>query len=215
MIRAPVDTLSGRARRACRRCRPPSRVPGRKLTWLWQYSRNELRSLYTNQKYFFVTSNYQAVVLLQFNSSDSLSYEDIETGSGINAETLKPLLAQFCKQRVLDKKDDQYELNLGFKSKKIRVPLNAPVKSEVVKEAAETLKHVDEDRKMVIQAVIVRIMKARKQMKHQPLIQEAITQLAPRFNPKVADVKKAIDQLLDKEYIERIEGQRDAYNYLA
>ena len=33
-------------------------------------------------------------------------------------------------------------------------------------------------------------MKARKQMKHQPLIQEAITQLAPRFNPKVADVKK-------------------------
>ena len=73
-----------------------------------------LRSLYTNQKYFFVTSNYQAVVLLQFNSSDSLSYADIETGSGINAETLKPLLAQFCKQRVLDLKEEQYELNLGL-----------------------------------------------------------------------------------------------------
>ncbi|KAK4705022.1 cullin 1, partial [Phenoliferia sp. Uapishka_3] len=154
-------------------------------------------------------------VLLQFNSSDSLSYSDIETGSGINAEVLKPLLAQFCKQRVLELKDDNYDLNLGFKSKKIRVMLNAPVKAEAKAEAVETLKHVDEDRKMVIQAVIVRIMKARKQMKHQPLIQEAITQLAPRFNPKVADVKKAIDQLLDKEYIERIDGQRDAYNYLA
>lgn len=188
---------------------------GRKLTWLWQHSRNELRSLYTNQKYFFVTSSYQACVLLQFNSSDSLSYNDIEVGTGMNAETLKPILAQFTKQRVIDLKEEMYELNLTFKSKKIRVMLNTPVRSEVKQEAADTLKHVDEDRKMVIQAVIVRIMKARKQMKHQPLIQEAITQLAPRFNPKVADVKKAIDQLLDKEYIERIEGQRDSYSYLA
>lgn len=30
-------------------------------------------------------------------------------------------------------------------------------------------------------------------MKHQQLIQEAITQLTTRFNPKVTDIKKAID----------------------
>lgn len=55
-------------------------------------------------------------------------------------------------------------------------------------------------------------MKSRKTMKHQPLIQEAITQLSSRFNPKVSDVKKAIDQLLDKEYLERVEGQRDLFS---
>lgn len=73
-----------------------------------------LRSLYTNQKYFFATSAYQSTVLLQFNSGgDSLSYEDIELGTGMNAETLKPVLQLLSKQRVIDLKEGMYELNLG------------------------------------------------------------------------------------------------------
>lgn len=84
------------------------------MTWLWQQSRNELRTLYTTTKYFFVTSSYQACVLLQFNAGgDSLSYEDIALGTGMNPETLKPILALLSKQRVIDFKDDAYELNLG------------------------------------------------------------------------------------------------------
>lgn len=51
-------------------------------------------------------------------------------------------------------------------------------------------------------------------MKHQSLIQETVSQLSSRFQPKVADVKKAIDQLIDKDYIERVEGTRDQYSYL-
>lgn len=84
------------------------------MTWLWHHSRNELRTLYTGTKYFFVTSSYQACVLLQFNAGgDSLSYGDIELGTGMNADTLKPVLALLTKQRVIELKDDQYELNLG------------------------------------------------------------------------------------------------------
>jgi len=45
---------------------------------------------------------------------------------------------------------------LGFKSKKIRVNLNLPIKAEVKAESADVLKAVDEDRKYVIQATIVR-----------------------------------------------------------
>ncbi|TKA54447.1 hypothetical protein B0A53_03140 [Rhodotorula sp. CCFEE 5036] len=192
---------------------------GRKLNWLWQHCRNELRTLYTPQKYFFVVSTYQACVLLQFQSagSDALSYSDLETGTGLNAETLKPVLAILVKQRVLEQKDGgaTYELNLGFKSKKIRVPLNVPVKAEQKAESAEVMKHVDEDRKLLIQATIVRIMKSRKTMKHQQLIAETVDQLKARFQPRVPDVKKGIDAMLDREYIEREEGSRDTYRYLA
>ncbi|GAA6059887.1 hypothetical protein JCM10212_005270 [Sporobolomyces blumeae] len=188
---------------------------GRKLTWLWQQCRNELRTLYTPQKYFFVTSTYQACILLQFNTSDSLSYAEIETGTGMTAEALKPVLQLLTKQRVLELKDGNYELNLGFKSKKIRVPLNAPIKADQKQESATVLKHVDEDRKIQIQAAIVRIMKSRKTLKHQQLIAETIDQLKSRFQPRVPDVKKAIDVLLDKEYLERNADSRDTYNYLA
>lgn len=117
----------------------------------------------------------------------------------------------------------------GFKSKKIRVMLNAPVKSESKAEVTDVLKTVDDDRKMLIQAIIVRsvarprryladgssVMKSRKQLKHQALVTATVEQLSPRFSPKISDIKKAIDSLLDREYIERVEGQRDLYSYVA
>ncbi|KAK4051653.1 ubiquitin ligase (cullin) of SCF [Microbotryomycetes sp. JL201] len=190
---------------------------GRKLTWLWQHCKNELRSLYTPQKYFMLTSMYQAAILLQYNQGgDAISFEELRLGTGMKEEMLKQVLDLLTKQRVLDFKDELYELNLGFKSKKIRINLNAPLsRSEVKAESADVMKHVDEDRKMLIQAIIVRIMKSRKELRHQQLVSETVSQLQSRFSPRVADIKKAIDTLLEKEYLERDADQRELYRYLA
>ena len=49
-----------------------------------------------------------------------------------------------------------YRKSTDFKSKKIRVNLNQPIKAEVKAESSDVLKTVDEDRKYVIQATIVR-----------------------------------------------------------
>lgn len=51
---------------------------------------------------------------------------------------------------------DTFGSHVDFKSKKIRVNLNLPIKAEVKAESSDVLKAVDEDRKYVIQATIVR-----------------------------------------------------------
>jgi len=189
---------------------------GRKLTWLWNYSKNELRTNYLNQKYILMTSSYQMAVLLQYNQNDTMSLDELVAATSISKDILSQVLAVLVKAKILiNDEKEQYDLNPNFKSKKIRVNLNLPIKAEVKAESADVLKAVDEDRKYVIQATIVRIMKARKTMKNQALIQEVISQISQRFAPNIPDIKKGIETLLEKEYMERVDGSKDTFAYIA
>ena len=62
-----------------------------------------------------------------------------------------------------------------------------------------------------VQSAMVRIMKARKRMKHAQLVSETINQIKSRFNPKIPDIKKCIEILLDKEYLERLDDEELGY----
>ncbi|KAF2722984.1 Cullin-domain-containing protein [Polychaeton citri CBS 116435] len=197
---------------------------GRKLTWLWHLCKGEIRANYAKMNkvpYTFQCSTYQMAILLLFNDSDVVGYDDLASATALQKETLDPCLGIMLKARVLIAQPDgaspqsgtSYKLNLGFKNKKLKVNLNLAIKSEQKQEVEDTHKTIEEDRKMLIQSAIVRIMKSRKQMKHSQLVGETISQIKNRFSPKVADIKKCIDILIEKEYLERLE--EDNLGYLA
>ncbi|KAK4189254.1 Cullin-1 [Podospora australis] len=193
---------------------------GRKLTWLWQLCKGEVKANYVRNArmaYSFQVSVYQMAILLLFNEKDKNTYEEIAETTQLNAEALDPSLGILLKAKVLTSAGNKngagatYALNYDFKNKKFRVNLNVGMKSETKAEEAETNKTIEEDRKLLLQSAIVRIMKARKKMKHQQLVSETINQIRGRFVPKVADIKKCIEILLDKEYLERLEDEELGY----
>ena len=74
---------------------------------------------------------------------------------------------------------------------------------------------VEEDRKPQIEAAIVRIMKSRRVLDHNNIVTEVTRQLAPRFLPNPTVIKKRIESLLEREFLERDPTDRKLYRYLA
>jgi cullin 1 len=85
---------------------------GRKLTWLWNYSKNELRTNYLNQKYILMTSSYQMAVLLQYNKNDTLSLDELVAATAISKDILTQVLSLLVKAKILiNEETEQYDLN--------------------------------------------------------------------------------------------------------
>ena len=135
---------------------------GRKLTWLWQLCKGEIKANYIkNSKipYTFMVSTYQMAILLLFNDSDTVTYEDMQKATALSNEYLDPSLGVFVKAKVLlptpengkPEPGTSYSLNFNFKNKKIKVNLNISVKSEAKQEVEDTHKTIEEDRKLLMQ----------------------------------------------------------------
>lgn len=74
---------------------------------------------------------------------------------------------------------------------------------------------VEEDRRHLVEAALVRIMKARKNLGHNELFAEVTRQLSVRFTPSPQFVKKRIESLIEREYLERSEADHRLYSYVA
>ena len=73
---------------------------------------------------------------------------------------------------------------------------------------------VEQERSYTTDAAIVRIMKIRKQLSHNQLISEVLTQLS-FFKPVSKAIKKRIESLIEREFLQRDDNNPNLYKYMA
>ncbi|KAG0352459.1 Cullin-3, partial [Gamsiella multidivaricata] len=199
-----------------------SRHNGRKLTWHTTMGNVDLRATFNARKHELNVSTMAAVVLLLFNNvpdGEPLSYMAIEQETGLPAENLKRTLQSVAcgKFKILIKEPksrdiadtDTFKFNAAFSEKLSRIKIQTVAsKVENAVELRETKEKVDDARKHMAEAAIVRVMKNRKSLDHNNLVAEVIGQLQGRFNPAPSMIKKRIEALIEREYLERAPGDR-------
>ncbi|XP_041076590.1 cullin-4B-like [Polyodon spathula] len=196
---------------------------GRKLQWQSTLGHCVLKAEFKEGKKELQVSLFQTLVLLMFNEGEEFSLEEIKLATGIeDGELRRTLQSLACgKARVISKspksKDvedgDKFTCNDDFKHKLFRIKINQIQMKETVEEQASTTERVFQDRQYQIDAAIVRIMKMRKTLSHNLLVSEVYNQL--KFPVKPADLKKRIESLIDRDYMERDKENPNQYNYVA
>ncbi|XP_077480930.1 cullin-2 isoform X2 [Stigmatopora argus] len=196
---------------------------GRKLTWLHYLCTGEVKMIYLSKPYVAMVTTYQMAVLLTFNNSQTVTYKELQDGTQMNEKELQKTIKSLLDVKMLNHNSEKEEidvestfsLNMSFVSKRTKFKITTSMQKDTPQEMEQTRSAVDEDRKMYLQAAIVRIMKARKVLRHNALIQEVINQSKARFNPSISMIKKCIEVLIDKQYIERSQTSADEYSYIA
>ncbi|KAL6828256.1 Cullin [Trichoderma camerunense] len=218
---------------------------GRKLTWIGTTGSADIKCVFPaiegksgplarERRYEMNVPTYGMVVLLLFNDlkdGESLSFEEIQAKTNMSTSDLTRALMAIAvapKSRVLAKDPptknikptDRFSFNASFQSKTIRIKapiINAVSKVEDKDERRTTEEKNNQTRAHIVDAAIVRIMKARRELNHSQLVSEVLSQLVGRFKPEVSLIKRRIEDLIVREYLERPDedGAPSMYRYVA
>ncbi|GMN43209.1 hypothetical protein TIFTF001_012415 [Ficus carica] len=203
------------------------KTQNRRLTWVHSQGTCNIQGMFEAKTIELNVTTCQAAVLLLFNSADKLSYSEIMTRLNINDDELVPRLYSLScsKHKILKKTpntatvspNDSFEFNSKFtdKLRKIRITPPMQVAVAVAEEKKKVLEDVDRDRRYAVDAAIVRIMKSRKVVSFQQLIIECVELLSPKFKPDIQVIKKRIEDLITRDYLERDEDDPNMFTYIA
>ncbi|KID73237.1 ubiquitin ligase subunit CulD, partial [Metarhizium brunneum ARSEF 3297] len=202
-----------------------SKHTGRVLTWKHSLAHCSIKASFPKGTKELLVSAFQAVVLMMFNKEPTagfFTYEQISAATGLQGGDLDRTLQSLAcgKARVITKHPkgrevkptDTFTFNQAFSDLKYRVKINQIQLKETKEENKATHERIAQDRRFETQAAIVRIMKSRKSMGHAELVAEVINLTKKRGSVEPASIKKEIESLIEKDYLER---EDNSYTYLA
>jgi cullin 1 len=203
-----------------------TQYPERRMQWVHDLGAATIKCTFGPKSYEAEMTTLQACVLSAFDTETFApsTFEEVRATTNLPVEPLKrALFSLICgKFRLLRKINpvdkvatiratESFAVNPKFTNaaRKFRVPLPAADNSKAVIQ-----KHVAEDRVFAIDAAIVRTMKARKILGHTDLMAEVLTHMK-YFNPDARAIKKRIEALIERDYLERDTEATNRYKYVA
>ncbi|CAG9322645.1 unnamed protein product [Blepharisma stoltei] len=197
---------------------------GRRLNWKHSYGNCILKANIgcEGKQYELLVSTYQACVLLLYNETDNYPLTSIISSlRGFKDELVKHILG-LVKAKILTKPargkdlpdDSVLTLNTKFTNKLKRIQVTI-ISSKEKEKNSQSQTMVDEERKHVIESAIIRVMKSRRELEHPNLIVEVCKLVSHRFTPDIKTVKKRIESLIERDYLERDERNINLYRYKA
>lgn len=174
-----------------------------------------------------VVTSIMMLILLMFNEKKTITCADVAARTrlpklmfanhllSLAHPNLKVLCKKPMKKELLD--TDEFCINEAFSNKlyRITVPLCSNLYKAEEDLTAKSTRDSIMERAPVVDACIVRIMKARRHMSCVELQSEVVKQLMTRFMPDVKLMKARIEHLIDNEYLCRDENNRTFLNYMA
>ncbi|KAI0662359.1 Cullin-domain-containing protein [Cubamyces menziesii] len=198
---------------------------GRKLDWDHALGTATLRARFDAGEKELSVSLYQAVILLLFNEESTMSYADIKEQTRLDdGELQRTLQSLACgKKRVLRKQplgkdvnpSDVFHYNAEFTDPRYQVHINSIQSKETPEETKRTQNSIEADRKHALDAAIVRVMKAKKELNYEQLKTATIEAVRKHFVPEVGMIKQRIQGLVEQEYLRRDEDDMNKYIYVA
>jgi cullin 1 len=210
-----------------------SRTQSRVLKWVHHLGNATLVGNFKKGQRELQVTSYQACVLLLMNSTDRVTGKFIVDNTAIEWDEVKKALQSLAlgKYRILtrggdatsadaapakgDIKDaEQFVYNEDFTTPQRKIKIPNVVAKICLKQSAQVKEQVDEDRRHAIEACLVRVMKSRKQCEHQQLMTECMQLLQQHFKPDPKVIKKRIEDLIAREYLERHPDKPSMYRYV-
>ncbi|CAD8142664.1 unnamed protein product [Paramecium pentaurelia] len=180
------------------------------LLWMLECSNCYVKGF---NKYIFIVSAVQAMILDLFNNQKSYKAQEFIQLSGLSKDEIIRNLIPLEKEKILILDQGTYSVNYEFESKKTHIKINQMQKIEKKEEIEENTQKLLHDRKYVIDASIVKIMKRDKQHTLQEIVNLVLKDLGLPI--KVVDIKQQIEVLTEKEYLQRDQQDMSLFIYLA
>ena len=205
-----------------------SRYQGRKLTWY-----HSLSNVTVSYGKMILVIPFVHFVTLKMFSREKLTLSDLNSQLKFPPDILQAILDDLVKYKLLSvtvvSKTIIYRLNINHNIQQtVSIPLprfcnfGQADKPNDSSDPSPTDNSIwsTEDKRAILQSVIVRIAKKHRSITHNGLIDETIQECSRmnpnlKHSPHISLLKQTIEQLIEKQYIERDPTNNDFYHYVA